>query len=181
MTDTTPDDAAHSRIDPGWAAFLAAEADDHAPPVGLAEWRRPEPGDDPAARPGPPPADGSTALLDLVAAVDHLARGLRPGLTCWDAIEEALRWWLNDHRSRLTGTTDPPEPRWHDPDPLRTTLQALDIALAEPDLPTARAADALHQAIATWAQVHADGYNAGYTWPHPQPRRPWPPTLVPRP
>jgi hypothetical protein len=36
-------------------------------------------------------AEGGTWLLDVVAAVDHLGRGHRPGFTVWDALEEALR------------------------------------------------------------------------------------------
>ena len=33
--------------------------------------------------------EGGTWLLDLVAAVDHLRRGHRPGITVWEALEEA--------------------------------------------------------------------------------------------
>lgn len=39
---------------------------------------------------------GGTHILDLVAAVDHLARGLRHDFTVWDALDEALHRWLND-------------------------------------------------------------------------------------
>lgn len=56
--------------------------------------------------------EAGTWLLDLVAAVDHLRRGIRPGITVWDAIEEALRW----HTPR-TDEHDPAEPGWDDPRP----------------------------------------------------------------
>ena len=41
-------------------------------------------------------AEGGTWLLDLVAAVDYLRRGIRPGITVWDALGESLRWLLAD-------------------------------------------------------------------------------------
>mgnify|MGYP006883575816 CR=1 FL=1 len=34
----------------------------------------------------------SQVWLDVVSAVDYLSRGHRPGLTVYDALEEALRW-----------------------------------------------------------------------------------------
>src|SRR5690606_24399116 len=42
------------------------------------------------------PAEGGTWLLDLVAAVDYLRRGIRPNITVWDALDEALRWLLTE-------------------------------------------------------------------------------------
>ena len=33
------------------------------------------------------PAEGGTWLLDLVAAVDYLRRGIRPDITVWDALD----------------------------------------------------------------------------------------------
>ena len=56
--------------------------------------------------------EGGTWLCDLVAAVDHLRRGLRPGITVWDAIEEALRW-----HTPTTDESDGTEPAWGGPDP----------------------------------------------------------------
>lgn len=102
---------------------------------------------------GDDPSDGAAWLLDLVAAVDHLRRGLRPGLTVWDAIEEALR----------AG-----EPDWDDPDPLRTTLQDL---LSR----TSRPADLELQAgIRRWVLATGQRFNDGHHWPHPIPRRGFP-------
>lgn len=106
---------------------------------------------------GDDPADGATWLLDLVAAVDHLRRGLRPGLTVWDALEEALR-------------TD--EPDWDDPDPLRTTFQEF---LASTDGPADRA---LQASVRRWVLATAQRFNGGHHWPHPAARRGFPtPTI----
>ena len=45
--------------------------------------------------------EGGSWLLELVAAVDFLGRGDRHGLTVWDALEEAMRWWsAEQHRLR---------------------------------------------------------------------------------
>ncbi|MGD9797324.1 MAG: hypothetical protein AB7V15_04340 [Acidimicrobiia bacterium] len=104
-----------------------------------------------------PGEDGATWLLDLVAAVDHLRRGLRPGLTVWDAIDESLR----------TG-----EPDWDDPDPLRSTLTAL---LNQPAGPIEVEIQA---AVRRWVFAAADRYNNGHHWPHPAPRRGFPPPTL---
>jgi hypothetical protein len=81
------------------------------------------------------PDDARQVVLDVVAAVEYLARGPRWGLTMWDAFEEAVRWWIAGFvdRSGLPVTASPP---WDDPDPLRT---AIGMTLAE--LPSAGIAD----------------------------------------
>lgn len=48
-------------------------------------------------------AEGGACLLDLVAAVDFLRRGDRNGLTVWDALEEAIRWWTAERVSAIEG------------------------------------------------------------------------------
>ncbi len=101
--------------------------------------------------------EASTWLLDLVAAVDHLRRGLRPGLTVWDAIEEAVR-------------TD--EPDWNDTDPLRS---ALDDLVGRADGPVSLE---LQAATRRWVLAAADRYNDGHHWPHPTPRRGFPPPVL---
>lgn len=101
--------------------------------------------------------DASTWLLDLVAAVDHFRRGLRPGLTVWDAIEEAVR----------TG-----EPDWNDTDPLRSALADLLGRVTGP------VGLELQAAIRRWVFAAADRYNDGHHWPHPTPRRGFPPPVL---
>jgi hypothetical protein len=48
--------------------------------------------------------DDAGVWLDVVAAVDHLSVTDRLGLTVWDAVEEAIRWWTADRLSRGTST-----------------------------------------------------------------------------
>ena len=107
-------------------------------------------------------AEGGTWLLDVVAAVDHLRRGHRPGFTVWDALEEALRW------------TQPPgddeEALWDSPDPLADSLGRF---LETPG----PAAERLQAAVRRWVTAMAEHYNNGHHWPHPVPRRGFPPPL----
>lgn len=107
-------------------------------------------------------ADGGTWLLDLVAAVDHLRRGHRPGLTVWDALEEAVRW--------ATSVDD--ESVWDTPDPLANSLRRF---LDQSNPP---AADRLQGAVRRWVLAMADRFNSGQHWPHPIPRRSFPPPTV---
>jgi hypothetical protein len=116
-----------------------------------------------------PPDTGGLALLDVVAAVDHLARGLRPGFTVWDALEEGLRWWHTERAGSPASSLDRA-------DPLRSRLAELLDGLAADGGTTL--AEVLDQALRRWATAMADRYNAGYHWPHPMPRRPFPPPLV---
>jgi len=106
-------------------------------------------------------AEGGTWLLDLVAAVDHLRRGHRPGFTVWDALEEALRWTLP--------ACDDAEP-WNSSDPLRDMLRRF---LDDPAATPARVQTAVRQ----WVTAMADRYNDGHHWPHPAARRGFPPPL----
>jgi len=112
-------------------------------------------------------AEGGTWLLDLVAAVDHLRRGIRPRITVWDAIEEALRW-----HTPSTGGHDPAEPDWDDPDPLRSALTRF---LDHTTGPTSGDAQV---ALRRWIVAMAARYNDGRHWPHPASRRPFPPPLL---
>ena len=106
---------------------------------------------------GPEPLDeGGTWLLDLVSAVDHLRRGYRPGFTVWDALAEARCW--------SAAMTAEEHSRARDPD----------------GAPTSRTADhdTVQRAVRVWVLVMADRYNAGCHWPHPTPRRSFPPPRV---
>ena len=86
-----------------------------------------------------PDADTGGVLLDVVAATDYLSATHRLGLTIWEAVEEALRWWTTD---RLTLPGDLPDgdlsdlPWGDDPDPLRTGVERLLPAPAAPAAPT---------------------------------------------
>jgi hypothetical protein len=105
-------------------------------------------------------AEGGTWLLDLVSAVDYLRRGIRPGITVWDALGESLRWLLVE--------TDPSP---DSPDAIAAAI--VDAMAATPEAPIS-----IQTAIRRWVLMMADRYNDGHHWPHPAPRRDYPPPLV---
>jgi hypothetical protein len=119
--------------------------------------------------------NGGTHLLDLVAAVDHLARGLRHDFTIWDALDEALHRWLSEQASHASGAIDELA-SVVDEDPLRVHMvQILELLAREPDTTLA---DVLQEAIRHWTTTIADRLNGGYHWPHPPSRRDFPPPQV---
>lgn len=122
---------------------------------------------------------GGTWLLDLVSAVDFLRRGDRHGLTVWDALEEAVRWWVAERVSLIDGVPDPDiaDLVWGDPDPLRTALRRLLAASAIDDTVTIDVA--MQQAARRWITTMAERYNDDQPWPHPIERRCFPPPSVP--
>src|SRR4051812_44940249 len=97
--------------------------------------------------------DDAGVWLDVVAAVDHLSATDRLGLTVWEAVEEAIRWWTADrvpppgdiHR---VGNAELP---WDDPDPFRSTLERL-LAVASPagTLDGAELGDIIAAALVAW-------------------------------
>lgn len=92
------------------------------------------------------PADNGIALMtELVAAVSWLRRGAMPGLTVWDAIEQALRW--------RSGT----DADWRKPDPVRAALQ---VAIVSPQA----VADVLAEAIRSWLAATSQSFNDGVVW-----------------
>ena len=107
-------------------------------------------------------SEHSETWLDVVAAVGYLTVTHRTGLTVWDALEEAVRWWT---AARLYPADDFPsraviELPWSDPDPLRTTLERL-VGVVGPaqsmdglDLP-----DALDGALAFWLSAMSERFN----------------------
>jgi hypothetical protein len=117
--------------------------------------------------------EGGMHLLDLVAAVDYLARGLRHDFTVWDALEEALRWWLTEQTALTSDAIDDPASARADDDPLHARLDQLLNRLTED--PAVTTADVLELAVRHWATAMAERFNAGYHWPHPTARRGFPP------
>lgn len=116
-------------------------------------------------------ATGGTWLLDLVSAVDFLRRGDRPGLTVWDALDEALRCWTAERVGLTEGAPDPEliQSGWDDPDPFRTALRTF-LAVATVDNET-RLDVAFQQAVRRWGATTAGRCNDGEPWPHPVARR----------
>jgi hypothetical protein len=105
-------------------------------------------------------AGGGTWLLDLVAAVDYLRRGIRPGITVWDALEESLRWLLAD--------TDPAAS-----EPDAVALAIVDAMAVDVGSPIS-----IQTAIRRWVLTMAYRYNDGHHWPHPEARRGFPPPII---
>lgn len=110
----------------------------------------------------------SQVWLDVISAVDYLSRGPRPGLTVYDALEEALRW----HTAALIAGIDDVVARavgqlpWDDPDPLRTALDGL--LAHEPSTTEGPTSDkTLHSALAAWVDHMAAEYNDGHRWASP--------------
>ena len=126
----------------------------------------------------PSDADTGGVLLDVVAATDYLAATHRLGLTVWEAIEEALRWWTT---ARLTLPGDLPDdafatlPWPDDPDPLRTGLERLLACTSGAGGPDGMEMGAiLHAALDHWVRQMAEQFNDGHRFAHPAPRHGWP-------
>jgi hypothetical protein len=95
---------------------------------------------------GEPPDEAGSLLLQLVAAVDYLRRGVRPGFTAWDAFEEALRWHIGIDED------------WTVADPLGRATR-LSFTSTGPST-----AETFNVAIRRWAEATADVYNGGLSW-----------------
>jgi hypothetical protein len=114
--------------------------------------------------------------LEVVATVDYLSVTHRFGLTVWDALEEAIRWWTAD---RLDDGNAPTELPWDDPDPLRSTIERLLGAVAAVGtLDGAPLPNVLTEALSTWLVRMADRHNDGHRFAHPAPATGWPSPLV---
>ena len=113
----------------------------------------------------------SQVWLDVVSAVDYLSRGHRPGLTVYDALEEALRWhsaWpvaFHDEESLPSEATKLP---WDDPDPLRTAVQQLVAANPPSAVQDATISTAVHHSLASWVRHMSATFNDDRQWAHPR-------------
>ncbi len=97
----------------------------------------------------------------------RLRRGIRPEFNVWDAIEEALRGWTTERRSRDTGAPDRDDV-WQCNDPLLETLRLLlQVLDQQTDLGVY---EVIQQTIRHWTTTMAERFNAGHHWPHPAPR-----------
>ena len=119
----------------------------------------------------------SEVWLQVLGAVEFLAEHHRPGITVWDAVEEAGRWWTAD---RLNPPDDHGAPvvselPWEDPDPLRTVFEDLMAAVPAVGLPDGMSVgDALTAAMVVWIGYMSNTYNDGSGFAHPPPTNGWP-------
>jgi hypothetical protein len=106
-----------------------------------------------------------------MAAVDYLTDTHRPGFTLWDALDEAIRWWtveLLDPRDGFPARRAVELP-WDDPDPLRSSIEALLDAVPPAESPAASAlGDVLTAATAAWLAVMSDAFNDGHRFGSPR-------------
>ena len=119
----------------------------------------------------------SEVWIQVLGAVEFLAQHHRPGISVWDAVEEAGRWWiadcLNPPEDHVTPVTT--ELPWDDPDPLRTVFDGLLGSVPSIGLPGGvMVADALTAALDVWLGYMSNTYNDGAAFAHPEPSRGWP-------
>lgn len=113
-------------------------------------------------------AAGGSHLLDLVAAVDFLRRGDRIGLTVWEALEEAVRWWVAERVSAIDGVPDPEiaDLRWADHEAFHHALSGMLVAVQlEPPLTVEVG---LQQAVRRWTATMSSRHNGGASWNGPR-------------
>jgi hypothetical protein len=115
--------------------------------------------------------DDRGVWLEAVAAVDYLTDTHRPGFTLWDALDEAIRWWtveMLDPRDGFPARRAVELP-WADPDPLRSSIEALLDAVPPAESPAAFAlGDVLTAATAAWLAVMSDDFNDGHRFGSPR-------------
>ncbi len=122
-------------------------------------------------RPSDRRAPASETWLEIVAAVDYLSRGHRPGFTVWDAVEEELRCYTaylvagDDAELAVIASAELP---WADPDPLRSALERFvehSPGTADGDDSTT---DLLHAALVDWLRVIESQHNDGHKFQAPR-------------
>ena len=103
--------------------------------------------------------------LDVLAAVEYVSDTHQPGLSVWDALEEAIRWWSIDRLAASDGFPDPilSELPWNDPDPLRSSIERLLAAVGPAGTTDGRVlSDVLTSALSAWIDLMAERYNDGH-------------------
>ena len=106
----------------------------------------------------------SDVWIQVLGAVEFLAEYHRPGISVWDAVEEAGRWWIADRLNPPEdhGTPVTTELPWDDPDPLRTVLGGLLASVPPVGLPGGVVVgNALTAALSVWLGYMSTSYNDG--------------------
>jgi hypothetical protein len=126
-------------------------------------------------------ADTGGVWLDVVAATDYLSTTHRLGMTIWEAVEEALRWWTTEHLTLPGQLPDPAFsdlPWGDDPDPLRTAVERLLASTSGAGGPDGlELGTIIDSALDGWVRQMAAQYNDGHRFAHPAPRQGWPSPL----
>ena len=103
--------------------------------------------------------------VDVLGAVAYISLTHRPGLSVWDALEEAIRWWSIDRLGPSEGFPDPilSELPWNDPDPLRSSIERLLAAVGPAGTTDGHVlSDVLTSALVVWVDRMAELYNDGH-------------------
>lgn len=104
-------------------------------------------------------SESTDLWAEVVAAVEYLREGHRPGLAVWDALTEGIAAWVSDY-SPAGGNGY--SQAWSDADPLRTTLEALLRMCAAPELPGGHSiADVCGAALRLWLDQAREHFNDG--------------------
>ena len=102
----------------------------------------------------------SELWLEVVAAVEYLCITHRPGLTVWDALAEAVRWWVEGTGAQGDSGRERCSLPWSDPDPLRSALESL-LGVASPagTLDGCGLPAVMDGALCSWLDVVAAEFN----------------------
>lgn len=104
--------------------------------------------------------DYSESWLEVIAAVEYLGCTHRPGLTVWDALAEAVRWWVDGASSPADSGRGGCSPPWNDPDPLRTALESLlGVVGSAGTLDGHDLATVMDGAVRCWLEAMASAFN----------------------
>jgi hypothetical protein len=102
--------------------------------------------------------DESTELwAEVIAAVEYLREGPRPGLNVWQALEEGLRFWLAQEGDDASASA-----AWSEPDSLRTAVEMVFRQMGSAGgYGTAPLAAVLHSALLGWIEGVRRAHNDG--------------------
>lgn len=117
--------------------------------------------------------------LDVVSAVQFLARTSRPGLSVADAVAEASADWTEGMAAARWGDLSIPSDNArgfeNDPDPLRAAIERHAVGSSpagSPGVPVMGVV--LTASLRAWSQRMAEDFNESAPWPHPVPPGGWP-------
>ncbi len=107
--------------------------------------------------------------LEVVAAVQYLGTTHRPGLSVWDALAEAVRWWVEGTSSQGDPSRERCSLPWRDPDPLRSALESI-LRVASPagTLDGHGVPAVMDGALCNWLDAMATAFNDDRSFARPE-------------